>query len=135
MKLFKIYFSSFSSIIFVLLILTNCDDSLTVEDVDKKIIPSSNVSFADHVYPVFQVKCIYCHNATDPDGGLDLTTYASTTADLNVVFPGEAGLSSLYWAISGTSGVEPMPPIGYPVLTKNQIDGIKTWINEGAKNN
>lgn len=135
MKLFKIYFSSFSSIIFVLLILTNCDDSLTVEDVDKKIIPSSNVSFADHVYPVFQVKCIYCHNATDPDGGLDLTSYASTTADLNVVFPGEAGLSSLYWAISGTSGVEPMPPIGYPVLTQNQIDGIKTWINEGAKNN
>jgi len=30
-----------------------------------------------------------------------------------------------------------MPPIGSIVrpLTKNQVDGIKTWIREGAKNN
>jgi len=135
MKSFKKILTPFLTFIFILFVLLSCDDSLTVEDVDKKIIPSSNVSFAQHLYPVFQVKCIRCHNATDPDGNLDLTTYASATSDLNVVFPGEASLSRLYWAISGTSGIEPMPPIGYPVLTKNQIDGIKIWINEGANNN
>jgi len=28
-----------------------------------------------------------------------------------------------------------MPPVGYYPLTKNQIDGIITWIKEGAENN
>lgn len=135
MKLLKSLFALLSLLVFALLINTSCDDSLTVEEVDKRIIPSSNVSFVDHIYPVFQVKCIYCHNATDPDGGIDLTTYSAATADLNVIFPGEPETSRLVWAIEARSGVSPMPPIGYRTLTKNQIDGIKIWIDEGAKNN
>jgi mono/diheme cytochrome c family protein len=135
MKFYKKYFSTVLSIIFVLFTVTNCDDSLTVEDVDKKDIPSSNVSFADHIYPVFQVKCINCHNATSPDAGLDLTSYAAATSSLDMIFPGSADVSRLVWSIEARSGVSPMPPIGYPILTKDQIDGIKTWINEGAKNN
>lgn len=135
MKLFQKYFSSFILFSFILLLIYSCDDSLTVEDVDKKDIPSSNVSFADHIYPVFQVKCIYCHNATNPDGGLDLTTYASATSDLTIIFPGNADGSILYLSVKPTTGIEPMPPIGYPILTQDQIEGIKTWINEGAKNN
>jgi hypothetical protein len=30
-----------------------------------------------------------------------------------------------------------MPPLGssYPALTQNQVNGVKKWIEEGAKNN
>ncbi len=100
-----------------------------------KLFLQVNVSFSDHIYPVFQVKCISCHNATNPDGGLDLTTYAAATADLTIIYPGDPETSRLVWAIDGRSGVSPMPPIGYRALTINQIDGVKTWITEGAKDN
>ena len=111
----------------------SCDDSITNADVDNMKIPSINVSFSEHIYPIFQVKCIRCHNATDPDGGLDLTSYGAATSDLTVIFPGDSANSTLVWAIEGR--INPMPPIGYPVLKPHHITGIKTWIQEGALNN
>lgn len=115
-----------------------CDDTNTVDSVDNTTIPNSNVSFAQHIYPVLQVKCAYsgCHSGSDPAGGIDLTSWVNVTADPDVVFPGEPGLSKLIWTIDGTSGVSTMPP-AYTglVLTQNQIQGFKTWIKEGALNN
>lgn len=139
MKFFKKYFSKlFLTLILSSISFISCDDTLTVQDVDNKIIPDKNVSFADHIYPVLQVKCSFsgCHVSPDPAGGLDLSTWVNITADPNIVFPGEPNLSKLVWTINGTSGVPVMPPryIGI-VLTQNQIQGIKTWIKEGAKNN
>ena len=136
MKISRKYYSEFFIVLIIAAFAFNgCDDTLTVQDVDNKTIPASNVSFSQHIYPVFQVKCIFCHNATDPDGGLDLTTYSAATADLNVIFPGDPETSRLVWTIEARAGISPMPPIGYRTLTKNQVDGVKTWIREGAKNN
>lgn len=115
-----------------------CDDTITVETVDNKIIPSSNVSFANHIYPVLQVKCAFtgCHAGASPAGGIDLTTWAYVTADPNIVFPYEPDLSRLVWTINGTAGVPEMPPrYSGLALTENQKQGIITWIKEGAKNN
>ena len=39
--------------------------------------------------------------------------------------------SRLVGAVEGI-GNFPMPPVGYPPLTENQIKGIRTWIKEGA---
>jgi hypothetical protein len=130
--------SKYLTIILFALLVTACDDTITVEDVDNKVIPDKDVSFAEHIYPVLQVKCAFtgCHATPSPAGGLDLTTYANVTADINVVFPGEPDLSSMVWAIEAAGGVQPMPPTGSGLaLTENQIKGIRTWIKEGAKNN
>ena len=90
-----------SLIIISLIFLLGCDDTLTNENVDNKPIPDSNVSFADHIYPVFQVKCAFsgCHAQPNPADGIDLSTWAGVTADPNIVFPGEPDLSRLVWAI------------------------------------
>ncbi len=115
-----------------------CDDTLTVQNVDDKVIPDSNVSFAEHIYPVFQVKCAFsgCHSSSNPADGIDLSTWAGVTADPNIVFPGEPDLSRLVWAIEDTPPISPMPPVGYAkAVTENQLTGNKTWIKEGAKNN
>lgn len=115
----------------------SCDDTITVDDVDKKVIPDSSISFSQHLYPVLQVKCAFsgCHIGPSPQAGLDLSTWSGTTADPNVVLPGYPELSSLVWSIEGVAGFPPMPPIGYRPLTVNQINGIRIWIKEGALNN
>lgn len=124
--------------IFTSLFIFSCDDTLTVEDVDNKPMPQSNISYSQNIYPVLQVKCAFsgCHASPNPSQGLDLSTYSGVTADPNIVFPGEPDLSRLIWAIEGRPPIEPMPPIGYarPVTTE-QLRGIKKWIEEGAENN
>ncbi len=126
------------SILFLLLILLNgCKDTITGDELDSRIIPPSNVSFSVDIQPVFSVKCANsgCHNGSDLAANLDLTTWAGTTADAGVVFPGEPDNSRLVWSIEGRPGVSPMPPPGFRTLTANQIQGVRTWIKEGAKNN
>jgi len=114
-----------------------CDDTNNVNDLDKITIPSSNVSYAKYIQPVFNLKCNNsgCHNDTDLKGGISLTTWHNATADGSVIFPGSPQTSRLVWAIQDQSGAKPMPPVGLSPLTKNQISGIVVWIKEGAKNN
>lgn len=120
----------------VIFIIVSCDDTINQEDLDSEIIPSSNVSFSQHIQPVFDARCINagCHNSIDRRAGLSLANWAETTSNSQIVFPGLPDNSKLVWAIEGRT-TSPMPPIGLRPLTKNQIDGIRTWIKEGAKNN
>jgi hypothetical protein len=115
----------------------NCDDTVTEQKIDGTIIPATNVSFQTHIQPVFTHKCNFsgCHNEQSRAGNLALTTRSMVTADPSIVFPGEPQNSRLVWAIQRSSGASPMPPPGYPALIQNQVDGIITWIREGAKNN
>lgn len=127
----------FLAVLYLLILTSGCDDTITVVDVDNRIIPGSNVSFSEHIYPVFQVKCAFsgCHVGPNPQAGLDLTTWSTATADPSIILPGSPDLSSLVWTIEAKAGFPPMPPERYRPLTLNQIDGIKIWISEGARNN
>jgi len=127
--------------IFLLIILIfsalACDDTITVTDLDNKIIPSSNVSFSQDIYPVLQAKCAYsgCHSGTSPAGNIDLTSWVNVTST-NIITIGDPDLSRLVWAINGTPAISPMPPPYTGLaLTPNQVQGIITWIKEGAKQN
>ncbi|MCZ7610931.1 MAG: hypothetical protein M5U17_12300 [Ignavibacterium sp.] len=120
------------------IVLISCDDTLTVEDVDSKPMPQSNISFAENIYPILQVKCAFsgCHAQPNPSKGLDLSTYSGVTADPGIVFPREPDLSKLVWTIEAIPPFPPMPPVGYAKpVTNEQIRGIKKWIAEGALNN
>lgn len=113
-----------------------CKDTVTNQQVDDAIIPASDVRFGKHIQPVFNVKCTSsgCHDDETRAGSLSLTSW--TNAHLpGIINDYEPETSRLVWAIEGQLGSNSMPPFGYPGLTKNQIDGIKTWIKEGAKNN
>jgi len=119
-------------IIFFSLIVIACDDTILTDD----LIPETNVSYTQHVQPIFDRKCTNagCHNDTERAGGLSLTSYANTVASYLVVAPGYPENSILIWAIDGSSS-NPMPPFGYWPLTEKERVGIKTWVKEGAKNN
>lgn len=118
------------------LLIFSCDDTITNQDVDNRLIPDSNVSFSEHIYPVFQVKCFSCHGNGVYEAGLDLTL-RSRFVDGRIVVPGDTLTSILVWRIDRPprAGFNPMPPEFMPQLTPNQIKGIKIWIAEGAMDN
>lgn len=131
---------SYSFYIFILSIsiftFTSCDDTQSVVDIDQKPIPLTNVSFSQHIYPVFNLKCNNsgCHNDESRAGGISLTSWSNAT-DPTIVVKGDTTTSRLVWSIDRIPGSKWMPPNGYPGLTETQRRGIKTWIQEGALNN
>ncbi|MFC2135256.1 hypothetical protein ACFLTH_11620 [Bacteroidota bacterium] len=124
------------SIIFFAFLFYACDDTIVQTDIDNRIIPESGVSFAEHIYSVLNAKCAFsgCHEDQTRAGNFSVTTWSNVVADPQIVFPYYPNNSKLIWAIEWT-GSSPMPPVGYPYLTRNQIEGITTWVIEGAKNN
>ncbi len=119
-------------ILFNVILLIACDDTILTDE----SIPESNVSYTQHIQPIFDRKCTNagCHNDEYRAGGLSLTSYANTVASYLVVAPGYPENSILVWAIERTSS-NPMPPPSYWPLTERERKGIITWVKEGAKNN
>lgn len=116
-----------------LLLLISCDDTITSEDIDKLVMPDTEVSYARHIAPVFEVKCVGCHNDSRTEGGVNLSSWVKATSDLRIIFPGSDSTSVLVWTIERLPPYPPMPPNQW--LVRNHIDGIRTWIREGAENN
>ena len=121
----------FFSIVFY----TGCKDTVNANDLNNIVIPSSNVSYSKYIQPVLNLYCATsgCHDDISVKGGISFTTWANTTADKNVVFPYKPDNSTLVWVIEGNPGIT--HPILYYTLNANQVQGVKTWISEGADNN
>jgi hypothetical protein len=91
------------------------------------------VTFADHVMPIFQQRCFRCHSDDSARGGLSLTTIAAVLdggSSGAVIEAGQPDASRLYRLIAGAE--EPkMPPSGDP-LSPEELELIKKWIALGA---
>jgi hypothetical protein len=118
---------------FAALISQSCDDTVTSSEIDKLVMPDSNVSYKTHIAPVFEVKCVPCHNSQRSEAGLDLSSWVNATRDPTIIFPGSDSTSILVFTIERIPPYAPMPPGEW--LKRNHIDGIRTWIREGAQNN
>jgi hypothetical protein len=107
------------------------------------------VSFSTQVQPIFTANCAFpaCHSAPAVQKGLDLTTATSAYASLvNVpsaeclttfrVDPRFPDSSYLIWKLEGTGPCfhgSQMPLGG--VLAPPDLNTIRRWILEGARNN
>ena len=110
---------------------------------------SRQVSFKSEVQPIFKASCISCHDSGEgsQNSGLVLNSYESLMKGTKlgpVVEPESAISSTLYLVISHKvdSKIQ-MPPHhhdkyaigeGEP-LSEEQIETIKIWLDQGAKNN
>jgi uncharacterized membrane protein len=131
-----LFYLFLSFILFVSIEFISCKDTQT--NPTSGIFPASNVSFSNNVEPLFQQKCASssCHGGGSQNtSGLDLEypSYTALLAPPGLVIAGDANHSTLVQHLEGS--LSPMPPHNFPQLTQNQITGIKTWINEGAKDN
>lgn len=96
------------------------------------------VSFAKDVFPILKKECavIGCHVPPNPEGGLDQSSYDKLMRGGNsgkAIIAGNAADSLLVKRIEGR--IQPQMPFGGVPLPKEEINKIKQWIAEGAKNN
>jgi hypothetical protein len=93
----------------------------------------SAVDFATQVHPILVARCQPCHSGDKPPAGLRLTDLVSVLkggASGPALVPGDAQSSLLILRVSHEKGAL-MPPVGSP-LTRDQVDLLRAWINEGA---
>ena len=87
--------------------------------------------FETHIFPLFEANCLSCHDASQPQGELDLTTHESTLQGGKsgpALVPGSPLESLLLEKLH--SGAMPM---GADRLSDDQIDLVRRWIEEGAR--
>jgi hypothetical protein len=98
--------------------------------------PSGTVSFSQRVLPILTTYgCTGCHGGTS---GLTVTTVAGLLAggaNGPAVIAGNADGSNLIKKVSPSPPFGSRMPVGGPFMPDSTIQVIKTWINEGAKNN
>lgn len=114
------------------LLLLACDTGPTQpEDI---IFPASDVSYARHVQPLFDLGCSFsgCHNGDDRAGSLSLASYFDLIGRPGVVVPSDSARSLLVQIVRERS------PHTYQIssiITSDQARGIAVWVEEGASNN
>lgn len=91
------------------------------------------VSFATDVMPILEQYCWECHSEESAELGLKLDTYEAVMAGSDygtVIEAGDADGSLMIDMIANgdmPDGGDPVPP--------EQLEILKTWVNEGAENN
>lgn len=89
------------------------------------------VSFNDKIAPIFQERCVPCHNARNAKGQYNMATYSATLSEGQsgpAIIPGEPEASDLYnFVVDGWMPYETDP------LAPEQIALIKKWIQLGAR--
>jgi hypothetical protein len=124
-----------------LLSLTGCKDKNSLvpgESPSTVVFPDRNVSFGVHVQTLFNQACALptCHDDGSHAGGLSLTSYYNTVfAVPGIVVIKDPQNSILVMKIEGRGPTGDRMPPGPNPLNQNQINGIRTWIAEGAQNN
>ena len=114
---------------------SGCKDEV-VSDSSDIVFPTNNVSYSQHVQPLFNQTCALsaCHDNGQHSSDLCLTSYNNTVFRTpGVVVPGQPQVSTIVFRIEGTTGQQ--MPLNRAPLNQNQINGIRTWIAEGAKDN
>ena len=111
---------------------------------------SKDVSYSKDVKPILTANCVECHDGKgegSEESGLVLLTYEDLmqgTKYGQVVVPGSSVSSTFYRLIAHEADPKlHMPPHHKEAVTSkqtaplsdNEIKLVKTWIDEGAKNN
>ncbi len=103
----------------------------------------SQVSFSKDVQPILNDNCLKCHvegGAGFVKNGLNMTSYENLMKGTNfgpVIEPGSSISSTLVRLISGNADPSLKMPhgSGNKPLSEGEINTIKAWIDQGAKNN
>lgn len=94
------------------------------------------ISFHKQVKPILQAHCQGCHQPAKASGNYVMTEFAKLLAEgesgEHSIVPGKPDESFLLQQITPEDGVAAMPPNGKP-LSKVEIELIRNWITQGAK--
>ncbi len=116
-------------IVFAGLVMNSC----YYDELQEKVIPELptdpddpnyvEIKFGADIQPIFTSNCILCHNDSRNPDLREGFAYSSLVPEY--VIAKDADASRLYIKLAG----------GHQNLATDKISLIKTWINQGAKNN
>lgn len=102
---------------------------------------SKSVSFSADVQPILSRHCLECHKKGEKgheQSGLSMDTYAELMSGTRygpVIVPGDSISSTLVRLIDHKANKVINMPHDKSKIPDNEIELIKAWIDEGAKNN
>lgn len=102
---------------------------------------SKSVSYSKDIQPMLAKYCIECHvpgKTGFEASGLDMTSHQSLMKGGKfgpLVKPGDAFTSALNMLVEGRANPAIRMPHGKEKLSAANIEMLKTWVNEGAKDN
>lgn len=102
----------------------------------------AEVSYSKEVRPILDKSCLECHKASgtgEQKSGLNMESYESLMKGTKfgpVIEPGSGASSTLIRLISGHADPSLKMPHGdrQPIPEKD-VETIKRWVDQGAKNN
>ena len=101
----------------------------------------SDVSFSRDVQPILKARCLECHapgGAGYAASGFDMSTYETLMKGGKfgkLVKPGDPFTSALNMLVEGRADPSIRMPHDREQLPKKEIEILKAWVKEGAKNN
>jgi len=116
----------------------SCKDQTNQNLTSNIVFPDSLVSFSKQVQPLFQQTCAAsgCHGGSQQAANLNLEIdpwHSLINYVPPIVLVKNGTNSLLVMRIDGRT--PPQMPLRSQPLSTNQINGVKKWIDEGAKNN
>jgi hypothetical protein len=103
---------------------------------------AETVSYSEDVRPILNEHCMECHKVGGKgqvESGMSMESYEALMAGTEygpMVIPGDSFGSNLVVLIEGRADPSIYMPKGkHGPLSDEQIQTIKTWIDQGAKNN
>src|SRR4051812_46133458 len=92
--------------------------------------------FNTHIKPLLEAACVHCHNAKEHKGELNLTTKEGAIKGGEngaALVAGNSSKSPLYTTTTlDAEHDDVMPPKKEGLLTKEQSELLKLWIEQGA---
>ncbi len=103
---------------------------------EKPIFTENNSLYEAAVYPIFEAKCISCHNEKKLKGQLNMASIQKIIIggkNGSIWKPGDALNSHIIQRASlPLEDKKHMPPKAKPQLSQSEIELLSAWINEGA---
>lgn len=90
------------------------------------------VDFAHQVLPILKRHCVACHGGEESEGGFSLNS-RELVLDGEAVVAGKPGSSRLIELILSKDSKEQMPPKEKPRLTENEVQVLRSWIEQGVR--
>jgi mono/diheme cytochrome c family protein len=96
--------------------------------------PPAKVDFVRDIQPIFKASCLKCHGPEKPKAQFRVDSRAHALkggVSGKAILPGKGGDSLLVKLLTSADPEERMPRKAEP-LSKDQIDRIRVWIDQGA---
>ncbi|MEO9591583.1 MAG: DUF1549 domain-containing protein [Rhodopirellula bahusiensis] len=99
---------------------------------------TKTISYHDDVLPILRANCFGCHQGAKQLGEYVMTDFSGMlsggeSGDTAIV-PGDSESSNLVSLITSHDGVAEMPRAPRKPLHETEVDTIRRWIDQGAKN-